>query len=129
MEVSLTELRQRLFELADRVLETGEAIVITRRGRTLRIVRDDAQPKVYSRLAKLRPQPYEIGPDLDPHESPARWSELDHSVNETAAVYAAVESGRRRPPSKRETLSKATTLKVGAKLAVTTKAKGKQRSR
>lgn len=41
MELSLTELRQRLFELADRVLETGEAIIITRRGRKLRIVRDD----------------------------------------------------------------------------------------
>ncbi|MBI2399195.1 MAG: hypothetical protein HYV17_15530 [Xanthomonadales bacterium] len=77
MELSLTELRQRLFELADRVLDTGEAIVIMRRGRRLRIVRDDEAVKPYSRLAKLRPQELEIGPPLDPHESPARWSELD----------------------------------------------------
>ncbi len=97
MEVSLTELRQRLFELADRVIETGEPIVIARRGRTLRIVRDEVQPKAISRLAKLRslpPQVYEIGPPLDPHESPAQWSELDSVANEPAAPYAAKSSRR-----------------------------------
>jgi antitoxin (DNA-binding transcriptional repressor) of toxin-antitoxin stability system len=97
MEVSLTELRQRLFELADRVIETGEAIVITRRGRTLRIIRDEVQPKAYSRLAKLRklgPQPYEIGPPLDPHESPAQWSELEHFANEPGKPYVFKAIGR-----------------------------------
>ncbi|MBK7146708.1 MAG: type II toxin-antitoxin system Phd/YefM family antitoxin [Xanthomonadales bacterium] len=87
MELSLTELRQRLFELADRVLETGEAIIITRRGRKLRIVRDDEASTPYSRLAKLRLQELEIGPPLDPHESPARWSELDR-VAEPPVEYA-----------------------------------------
>jgi len=87
VELSLTELRQRLFELADRVLDTGEAIVIMRRGRRLRIVRDDEAVKPYSRLAKLRPQELEIGPPLDPHESPARWSELDR-VAEPPVEYA-----------------------------------------
>jgi prevent-host-death family protein len=106
MEVSLTELRQRLFELADRVIETGEAIVITRRGRTLRIVRDEVQPKAFSRLARLRelgPQELEIGPPLDPHESPAQWSELEGAVAEDPASYPvkpAVRTARRASPAK-----------------------------
>lgn len=107
MEVSLTELRQRLFELADRVIETGEAIVIVRRGRTLRIVRDEVQPKTFSRLAKLRslpPQELEIGPPLDPHESPAQWSELEMGAAETDAPYLPMSADRevgRQPASKR----------------------------
>lgn len=99
MEVSLTELRQRLFELADRVLDTGEAIVITRRGRKLRIVRDDEAIKPYSRLAKLRPQELEIGPPLDPHESPARWSELDR-VAEPLVEYAIKRGASSNPSGK-----------------------------
>ncbi len=106
MEVSLTELRQRLFELADRVIETGEAIVITRRGRTLRIIRDEVLTKPFSRLAKLRelgPQELEIGPPLDPHESPAQWSELEEGVAEDLASYTVkpvARSGRRMSPAK-----------------------------
>jgi prevent-host-death family protein len=106
MEVSLTELRQRLFELADRVIETGEAIVITRRGRTLRIVRDEVRPRAFSRLARLRelgPQELEIGPPLDPHESPAQWSELEEGAAEDLASYAvkpAARSTRRPSPAK-----------------------------
>jgi prevent-host-death family protein len=105
MEVSLTELRQRLFELADRVIETGEAIVITRRGRTLRIVRDEVQPKAFSRLARLRelpPQPYEIGPPLDPHESPAQWSELERVAKETGPRYVTKSKVRAASPRARK---------------------------
>jgi antitoxin (DNA-binding transcriptional repressor) of toxin-antitoxin stability system len=94
MEISLTELRQRLFELADRVIETGEAIVITRRGKTLRMVRDEVQPQTYSRLAKLRLQELEIGPPLDPHESPAEWSELANMAAEPQAPYSAKNTKR-----------------------------------
>lgn len=93
MELSLTELRQRLFELADRVLETGEEIVIVRRGRRLRFIREEAPKPAFSRLAKLRPQAYEIGPELDPHESPARWSEI-YRVTEAPATYATAAPKR-----------------------------------
>lgn len=105
MEVSLTELRQRLFELADRVLETGEEVVIVRRGRRLRFIREEAPKPAFSRLSKLRPQAYEIGPELDPHESPARWSET-HGVNETPATYATVAPKRERART-RKTRAKA----------------------
>ena len=39
--ISLTELRQRLFELADRVVESGEPLVIVRNGVRLRLVREE----------------------------------------------------------------------------------------
>jgi antitoxin (DNA-binding transcriptional repressor) of toxin-antitoxin stability system len=108
MEVSLTELRQRLFELADRVLDTGEAIIITRRGARLRISREEPVAQRHSRLAKLRSQPYEIGPTLDPHESPAQWTEIATGVREKRADYAGkpARAAPRRPrggkPAKRQ---------------------------
>lgn len=73
--ITLTELRQQLFVLADRVIETGEPLVIERRGVRLRLARDDASENQVGRLAKLRPraQSVVIGAPLDPHESPARW--------------------------------------------------------
>src|SRR5581483_3098235 len=73
MTFSLTELRQQLFQLADRVVETGEPLVIVRRGVRLRLVREDAAEPA-GRLAKLKKQQAVVGPPLDPHESPAQWS-------------------------------------------------------
>jgi antitoxin (DNA-binding transcriptional repressor) of toxin-antitoxin stability system len=74
MTISLTELRQRLFQLADHVVDTGEPLVVTRRGVRLRLVREDAVPEK-GRLANLKPRHAVIGPPLDPQESPALWSE------------------------------------------------------
>lgn len=73
--VTLTELRQRLFQLADQVIESGEALVIERHGVRLRLVRDDAPKSEGGRLARLKPrkQSVVVGPALDPHESPAEW--------------------------------------------------------
>lgn len=76
MKVSLTELRQRLFELADRVIDTGEAVEIERRGVCLRIVRDAPDVPQFSRLSRLVVQDFDVGPPLHPQESPAAWSEL-----------------------------------------------------
>lgn len=75
--ISITELRQRLFQLADRVAETGEPLLIERRGVRLRLVRDDASTERGGRLARLKPrkQSVVVGPPLDPHESPAQWTE------------------------------------------------------
>lgn len=73
--ISITELRQRLFQLADRVAETGEPLLIERRGVRLRLVRDDEPAaKRGGRLARLVRQDIVVGPPLDPHESPAEWS-------------------------------------------------------
>lgn len=74
--ISITELRQRLFQLADHVVETGEPLVIERRGVRLRLVREDVAGPRSGRLSRLVPrkQSVVIGPPLDPHESPAEWS-------------------------------------------------------
>ncbi|TAN04406.1 MAG: type II toxin-antitoxin system Phd/YefM family antitoxin [Rhodanobacteraceae bacterium] len=74
--ISITELRQRLFQLADRVVETGEPLVIERRGVRLQLVREDAIAPKGGRLSRLVPrkQSVVVGPPLDPHESPAEWN-------------------------------------------------------
>ena len=74
MNISLTELRQKLFQLADRVIETGEPLTITRKGVQLRLVRDECTPPPGGRFARLKRQNWVIGPPLDPHFSPAEWS-------------------------------------------------------
>ena len=71
--ISLTELRQRLFQLADRVAETGEPLLIVRNGVRLRLVREDAEVSG-GRLARLVKRSVVVGAPLDPHESPAEWS-------------------------------------------------------
>ena len=49
-KLTLTALRQRLFEVADQVLRTGVSIAIQRRGRTLLL----SSVSVPSRLARLK---------------------------------------------------------------------------
>lgn len=49
-KLTLTTLRHRLFEVADRVLETGVPVAIERRGRTL-LLAPQAGP---SKLARLK---------------------------------------------------------------------------
>ena len=40
MRISATELRQNLYRIIDRVLETGEAVEIVRKGGTVRLIAD-----------------------------------------------------------------------------------------
>lgn len=99
--ISITELRQRLFQLADRVAETGEPLLIERRGVRLRLVRDDPdQEKQGGRLARLkeRRRSIVVGPALDPHESPAQWSPAWPKVAEPDARYTQRRS--RKPRSR-----------------------------
>ena len=72
--ISLTELRQRLFQLADQVIDSGEPLLIERRGVRLRLVREDAVAREGGRLARLVPQQAVIGAPLTPHESPSSWN-------------------------------------------------------
>lgn len=97
--ISITELRQRLFQLADRVVETGEPLVIERRGVRLRLVREDAPHAKGGRLSRLVRQDIVVGPPLDPHESPAEWSGDLHGGGFGAKV-AEPSPPRRSPPKK-----------------------------
>lgn len=93
VSLTLTELRQSLFKLADQVVDTGVPLVIERRGVRLRLIREDA-PVAQGRLQLLQAQPLVLGAPLQPDESPAAWSELPAAkVAEGAAVYSA-------PPAK-----------------------------
>ncbi len=49
MKVTATELRQNLYRILDTSLETGEPVVIERKGRTIRLVPEHA-PSVWDRL-------------------------------------------------------------------------------
>ena len=94
--ISLTELRQRLFELADRVAETGEPLVIVRNGIRLRLIREDAPPQSVGRLSRLVKRSIVVGAPLDPHESPAEWSGDVSTVAESASAYATAKRPRGR---------------------------------
>lgn len=74
MGLTLTELRQRLFQLADQVIDSGVPIEIERRGVRLRLVRVDDR-RQGGRLELLREQSLVDGAPLDPGESPANWND------------------------------------------------------
>ncbi|HEV7491934.1 MAG TPA: type II toxin-antitoxin system prevent-host-death family antitoxin [Rhodanobacteraceae bacterium] len=95
--ISLTELRQRLFQLADQVVDTGEPLVIVRNGVRLRLIREDAMPQSAGRLSRLVKRSIVVGAPLDPHESPAEWSGEIAKVAEASSAYAV----RKRPRSRR----------------------------
>jgi prevent-host-death family protein len=57
-KLSLTTLRNRLFEVADRVLDTGVPVAIERRGKTLLLTPQDTRPK----LARLKRRKLVKGP-------------------------------------------------------------------
>jgi len=94
MSVSLTELRQRLFQLADHVVETGEPLIVVRKGVRLRLVRDDEPAKSGGKLAQLKKQKAWIGAAPDPHYSPAEWS------GESLSAVAEPASQPYLPPAK-----------------------------
>ena len=99
MPITLTELRQHLFKLADQVADTGEPLFIERRGVRLKLMREDAAPAGTSRLRKLKEQPLVQGMPLLPDESPATWSEWpDRRVAEERATYVVPTPPRSRKP-------------------------------
>jgi len=93
--ISLTELRQRLFQLADHVAATGEPLVIVRNGVRLKLVREEASAEGPGRLARLVRRSVVVGPPLDPHESPAEWSGDAFKVAEPKADYLAPKRSRK----------------------------------
>ena len=95
--ISLTELRQKLFQLADHVADTGEPLVIVRKGVRLRLVREEPMAKAAGRLSRLVERNIVVGAPLDPHESPAEWPGELMKIAEPPAGYVA----RKRPKGKR----------------------------
>ena len=93
--ISLTELRQRLFQLADQVAATGEPLVIVRNGVRLKLVREEAVAATAGRLARLVKRSVVIGPPLDPHESPAEWSGEAFKVAEPKTEYRVRKPARK----------------------------------
>ena len=93
--ISLTELRQRLFQLADHVADTGEPLVIVRNGVRLKLVREEAASEGPGRLARLMKRSVVIGAPLDPHESPAAWSGEGFKVAEPKRRYGKRRGGPR----------------------------------
>lgn len=53
MKMTASKLRENIYKVLDRVLDTGVPIEVERRGRRLRIIPDDRPPR--SKLARLRP--------------------------------------------------------------------------
>lgn len=97
MSVSLTELRQQLFKLADQVVDTGVPLLIERRGVRLKLVRDDG-PAAGGRLQRLKPQSLVQGAPLALDESPALWSELPPAkVAQKATAYPTARKSARKP--------------------------------
>ena len=97
MSISLTELRTNLFALADHVIESGEPLLIERRGNRLRLVREDGQVET-GRLSRLVAQSLTLGAPLAPNESPALWSGFDMNlllskVAEPHVQYPIKQSG------------------------------------
>lgn len=97
--ISLTELRQKLFQLADQVAETGEPLVILRNGVRLKLVRDEPH-ETGGRLSRLVPQTAVVGAPLRPDESPAVWSGeygLKAAEPKPPEYRVSPRKGRRRP--------------------------------
>src|SRR3954469_12441486 len=95
--ITLTELRQRLFQLAVHVAASGEPLIIMRNGVRLALVREDAAAQAPGRLARLVKRSVVVGAPLDPHESPAEWTGDIARVAEEMGEYVA----RKRPRGKR----------------------------
>lgn len=73
-KLTLTTLRHRLFEVADRVLETGVPVTIERRGRTLLLAPQSAAP----RLARLKRRKLIKGaPESLVNVKAGKWHELE----------------------------------------------------
>ena len=90
--ISLSDMRTRLFKLADHVVATGEPLLIERKGVRLRLIRDDSLPLPRSRLAQLTERVAVLGAPLSPEESPALWSGL----NATSASNQRAEEREQR---------------------------------
>lgn len=58
MKLTASKLRENIYKVLDRVLETGDPVEIERRGRRLRIIPADEPEQ--SKLDRLRPRPNAI---------------------------------------------------------------------
>lgn len=80
MVVTASSLRQDIYRILDRVLATGEPVVIERGGRRLFIVAD-APPSKLDRLVDRQDAVVGDSGDLDAIEWSQQWSELAPDKN------------------------------------------------
>ena len=101
--ISLSDMRTRLFKLADHVVATGEPLLIERKGVRLRLIRDESLPTVRSRLAQLTERVAVLGAPLSPEESPALWSGLNDTQIEFQTSVVKRKNGASNAKSSRGT--------------------------
>jgi prevent-host-death family protein len=75
-QVTMTELRRNLFRLVDEALETGEPIVVNRKGRTVTLVPEVVAP----RGGKLAPNDEEGWVKFWAEPPPPGWEDCDLSL-------------------------------------------------
>jgi hypothetical protein len=98
--LSLTQLRQNLFALADQVIESGQALIVERRGVHLRLSVAETSPSG-GRLSRLKHQDLVVGPALSASESPAAWGEFQSvkqwtGVSDVPAALLGVRGSRQK---------------------------------
>ena len=92
-EVTLTELRRNIFRLVDQALETGEPIVVKRKGRTVTVAPDVAS------LHGSRPAPGDVDGWAKFWATPSEIQE-DLTLEEIEAAGEAYWQFREGPPIK-----------------------------
>ena len=82
-EVTLTELRRNIFRLVDEALETGEPIVVKRKGHTVRLVPDPA----IARHRKLAPDDEAGWAKFWAEPPPPGWEDADLSPEALSSAW------------------------------------------
>jgi prevent-host-death family protein len=82
-EVTLTELRRNIFRLVDEALETGEPIVVKRKGRTVKLT---PEPMAGHR-GKLAPDDEEGWAKFWAEPPPPGWEDSDLSLEALNAAW------------------------------------------
>jgi prevent-host-death family protein len=75
-QVTMTELRRNLFRLVDEALETGEPIVVKRKGRAVKLIPE----AVNARSGKLAPDDEEGWAKFWAEPPPPGWEDYDLSL-------------------------------------------------
>ncbi len=80
--MKVTTLRRQLYEVVDRVLETGVAAEVERKGKKLLIVPADQSEGRLARLARLKRRKTIVGdPSTLPEVKVGEWNELRNLRN------------------------------------------------
>jgi prevent-host-death family protein len=82
-QVTMTELRRNLFRLVDEALETGEPIIVNRKGHTMTLVPQGVSPQ----RRKLAPDDEEGWAKFWAEPAPPGWENSDLSLDALNAAW------------------------------------------